>query len=323
MRAVRIHELTGPRALRVDEIDPPVAEPGTVAIDVRAAGVNFPDVLLSEGKYQFKPTPPFSPGGEVAGVVSAIGEGVTGIAVGDRVAANMLYGGFAERVVVPASMVYRLPEAIDFEIGASVLVAHGTTMHALIDRARLRAGETLLVLGAAGGVGLAAVEIGKCLGARVIAAASSADKLELCRAHGADEVIDYGREDLRARAKALAPAGIDVVYDPVGGDLTEAAVRSLGWEGRLLVVGFATGTIPKLPTNLVLLKSCQIVGVFWGAFATRDPAANRAHLERLFQWIAEGRVRPHIDEVFSLARAGEAVERLASRQAKGKLVIVP
>ncbi len=323
MRAIRCHELTGPAGLRVDEIDDPTAGPGQVIIDVRAAGVNFPDVLITSGKYQFKPALPFIPGGEVAGVVREVGEGVTGIAVGDRVASTMLFGGFAERVSCPAAAVFPLPDEIAFDVGAAILVAYATTLHALVDRARLREGETLLVLGAAGGVGLAAIELGKCLGARVIAAASSEAKLERCRSRGADDTIDYSREDLRGRAKVLAPAGFDVVYDPVGGDHTEAAIRSLGWEGRLLVVGFASGTIPKIPTNLLLLKNCQVMGVFWGAFAMREPARNREHIERLLQWIVEGRVRPHIDAALPLERAGEALERLARREVRGKLVLVP
>lgn len=323
MRAVRCHELTGPADLRVDDIDEPTVGAGQVSIDVRAAGVNFPDVLITQGKYQFKPTPPFIPGGEVAGIVLEVGEGVTEVAPGDRVAATMLFGAFAERVVCPAAAVFPLPDAVPFDVGAAVLVAYATTMHALVDRARLREGETLLVLGAAGGVGLAAVEIGKALGARVIAAASSPEKLELCRSRGADATIDYAHEDLRARTKVLAPGGVDVVYDPVGGDFTEAAIRSLGWEGRLLVVGFTTGTIPRIPTNLVLLKNCQVMGVFWGAFTVREPARNREHIARLMAWIAEGRLRPHIDAALPLGRAAEALGRLAAREARGKLVLVP
>ena len=253
MRAVRCHQLIGPEGLRVDELPPPSVGSGEVLIDVRAAGVNFPDLLITQGKYQFKPEPPFSPGGEVAGLVREVGAGVGGIAVGDRVVATMLHGAFAEQVVVPEAAAVKLPAAIDFETGAAITLTYATTMHALVDRANLREGETLLVLGAAGGVGTAAVEIGKCLGARVIAAASTAAKLEHCRAHGADAVIDYGAEDLKTRAKALGDDGVDVVYDPVGGALTEAALRALRWGGRLLVVGFASGSIPKIPANLVLL----------------------------------------------------------------------
>ncbi len=323
MRAVRCHELTGPAGLRVDDIPEPELAAGQVLVDVKAAGVNFPDVLITEGKYQFKPPLPFVPGGEIAGIVRAIGDGVASVGVGDRVAATMLFGAFAERVACPESSVTKLPSAISFEVGAAMLVAYATTMYALVDRGRLDAGQTLLVLGAAGGVGLAAVEIGKCLGARVIAAASSAEKLALCREHGADEGIDYVREDLKARVKALAPNGVDVVYDPVGGDFTEAAVRTLGWDGRLLVVGFTNGAIPRIPTNLLLLKSASICGVFWGAFTVRDPSRHREHVARVVEWIADGRLRPHVDAALPLDRATEALNRLARREARGKLVLVP
>lgn len=323
MRAVRCHELLGPSALRVDDVDAPTPGAGEVLVDVRAAGVNFPDVLITQGKYQFKPPPPFVPGGEIAGVVAAIGAGVTAVAVGDRVAASMLFGAFAEKVVVPEAAVARLPDAVSFETGAALLLTYATTMHALVDRARLRAGEKLLVLGAAGGVGTAAIEIGKCLGAVVIAAASSPEKLAHCRAHGADHGIDYAKEDLKLRAKELSGGGVDVVYDPVGGDMTEAALRSMAWAGRHLVVGFASGTIPRIPANLLLLKSCELVGVFWGAFAMRSPAENRAHVEQVLAWLAEGKVRPHVDAVLPFDRAAEALERLARREVMGKLVLTP
>ena len=323
MRAVRCHALTGPGSLRVDEVPDPTAAAGEVVIDVCAAGVNFPDVLVTYGRYQFKADPPFVPGGEIAGVVSAVGEGVTGLARGDRVAATMLAGAFAERVAVPAAMVSKLPASVAFETGAALLLTYATTMHALVDRARLRSGETLLVLGAAGGVGTAAIEVGKCLGARVIAAASTAAKLAHCREHGADAVIDYKNEDLKERAKALSGGGVDVTYDPVGGEATEAAVRSMAWGGRHLVVGFASGTIPKVPANLLLLKSCDLVGVFWGAFAQRTPAENRAHVDRLMTWLVEGRIRPHVDVVLPFERAREALERLERREAMGKVVLVP
>jgi NADPH:quinone reductase len=323
MRAVRCHELTGPSALRVDDLPDPTPAAGEVLIEVRAAGVNFPDILITQGKYQFKPAPPFIPGGEVAGLVQAVGAGVTGFARGDRVAAFLLHGAFAERVVVAEQAVYPLPAAVPFDVGATSVLTYGTTMHALVDRAALVAGETLLVLGAAGGVGIAAVEIGKLLGARVIAAASSEDKLAFCRAHGADDSIDYSKESLKERAKSLAPAGVDVVYDPVGGAHTEAALRALGWAGRHLVVGFASGAIPSIPANLVLLKSCQLVGVFWGAFAAREPARNRAHLDRVFGWMAAGQLRPHVDAVLPFAEAASALERLARREVRGKLALVP
>lgn len=324
MRAVRCHDHSGPSGLRVDEVPSPELSSGEVKVAVKAAGVNFPDVLLSRGKYQFKPDLPFAPGGEVAGVVTAVGDGVTDLSVGDRVAATMLHGAFAEEVVVPALAAVRLPEGVSFEVGAATLLTYATTLHALVDRAAIREGETLLVLGAAGGVGLAAVELGKLLGAKVIAAASSAEKLAVCAEHGADAGIDYSREDLKDRVKALTGgAGADVVYDPVGGAYTEAALRATAWEGRLLVVGFASGEIPKIPMNLVLLKGCQIAGVFWGSFAMREPQRNRANAERIFAEVAAGRLKPRVDDVLPFARAGEALERLESRAVKGKLVLVP
>lgn len=324
MRAVRIHELTGPGSLRVDEVAEPTVGPGQILIDVRAAGVNFPDVLLTRGQYQFKPAPPFSPGGEAAGVVRAVGAGVTRFAPGDRVAATMLHGAFAEQVCVPELAAVALPDGVGFEVGAATLLTYATTYHALVDRAALAAGESLLVLGAAGGVGIAAVELGALLGARVIAAASSPDKLAFCRDHGATEGIDYAREDLKDRIKALTGGnGVDVVYDPVGGGLAEQALRGTGWQGRYLVIGFASGEIPKIPLNLVLLKGCQIVGVFWGSFAMREPARNRAHAEQIFAWVAEGKLRPAVDAVLPFAEAPAALARLEQRAVKGKLVLVP
>jgi NADPH:quinone reductase len=324
VRAVRCHDLIGPQGLRVDDVPDPSPGPGQVLIEVQAAGVNFPDVLLSRGKYQFKPEPPFSPGGEAAGVVRAIGAGVSSLAIGDRVAATVIHGAFAERLVVPELAAVKLPDSVGAEIGSATLLTYATTYHALVDRAQLRSGETLLVLGAAGGVGLAAVELGKQLGARVIAAASTDDKLAFCREHGADETVCYQREDLKERVKALTGgAGADVIYDPVGGRFAEPALRAIAWQGRYLVIGFAAGDIPKIPLNLVLLKGCQIAGVFWGSFAMREPARNRANAETLFAWIADGRLAPHVDAVLPFARAGEALERLERREVKGKLVLVP
>jgi NADPH2:quinone reductase len=314
----------GPSGLKVDEIPEPTPGPGEVLIDVRAAGVNFPDLLLSQGKYQFKPTPPFVPGGELAGVVSAVGSGVSSLSVGDRVAATLLNGAFAERVVVPELATVKIPEGVDFEVGAATLLTYATSYHALVDRAALKAGETLLVLGASGGVGIAAVELGKLLGARVIAAASTDDKVAFCKSHGADDGIVYGREDLKERAKLLtAGEGANVVYDPVGGPYADAALRSIAWEGRYLVVGFAAGDIPKLPLNLVLLKGCQVVGVFWGSFAMREPQKNRENAARLFAWVAEKKLQPHLDAVLPFDRAAEALERLSRREVRGKLVLVP
>jgi NADPH2:quinone reductase len=324
MRAVRAHDLSGPSGLRVDEVPDPSVGPGQVRIEVAAAGVNFPDVLLSRGLYQFKPTLPFSPGGECAGVVREVGPGVTSVAVGDRVAATTIHGAFVEQICVPEQAAIKLPDGVGFEAGAATLLTYATTYHALVDRAALRPGEKLLVLGAAGGVGVAACELGALLGAKVIAAASSDAKLAFCREHGATECIHYGREDLKDRVKALTSGnGVDVVYDPVGGPLAEAALRGMAWQGRYLVIGFAAGEIPKIPLNLVLLKGCSIVGVFWGSFAMRDPAKNRAHCAQLFQWVAEGKLAPAVDAVLPFDRAGEALERLEQRQVKGKLVLIP
>jgi NADPH2:quinone reductase len=324
MRAVRVHELTGPGALRVDDVPAPTPGPGQVLVEVRAAGVNFPDVLMSRGMYQFKPTLPFSPGGECAGIVRALGAGVTNVAVGDRVASTIVNGTFVEQICLPAAGVVKLPDGVSFEVGAATLLTYATTYHALVDRAAIAPGEKLLVLGAAGGVGAAACELGALLGARVIAAASTDDKLAFCKTHGATDVINYATEDLKERLKALTGgAGVDVVYDPIGGPLAEVALRNMAWKGRYLVIGFASGEIPKIPLNLVLLKGCQIVGVFWGSFAAREPASNRAHAEDLFKWIAEGKLSPAVDEVLPFDRAGEALTRLEQRKVKGKLVLSP
>lgn len=324
MRAVRIHELTGPAALRVDDVDAPKPDAGEIRIEVRAAGVNFPEVLLSYGKYQFKPEPPFIPGGEAAGVVTEVGEGVTSLKAGDRVAATMVNGAFAETVVVPEAAAVKLPDDISWEVGAATLLTYGTTWHALVDRAQLKPKETLLVLGAAGGVGVSAIQLGKALGARVIAAASSPKKLAFCKLQGADELIDYSTEDLKERVKELTNGdGANVIYDPVGGRFSEPALRAIAWEGRFLVVGFAAGDIPKVPLNLLLLKGCQMLGVFWGSFAIREPLKNRANLERVLAWVSEGRLVPQVDAVLPFAQAQEALERLEKRTVQGKLVLVP
>jgi NADPH2:quinone reductase len=324
MRAVRCHELTGPKSLRVDEIPAPTPGSGEVLIEVRAAGVNFPDVLLTYGKYQFKADPPFIPGGEAAGIVRAVGAAVTEVAVGDRVATTMMSGAFAEQIVVPEAAVVKLPDVVTFEIGAATLLTYATTLHALVDRAAIQRGETLLVLGASGGVGTAAIELGKALGAHVIAAASSDDKVAYCKERGASDGINYAREDLKERAKALTHGnGANVIYDPVGGPFAEAALRSIAWEGRYLVVGFATGEIPKIPLNLVLLKGCQVVGVFWGSFAMREPSKNHANARKILEWVADGKLRPHVDTVMPFAEAGAALARMEKRDVKGKLVLVP
>jgi NADPH2:quinone reductase len=324
MRAVRCHELTGPKSLRVDEIPAPTPGPGEVLIEVHACGVNFPDVLLTYGKYQFKAEPPFVPGGEAAGIVRAVGASVTEVAPGDRVVATLMSGAFAEQIVVPEGTVVKLPDAVPFEVGAATLLTYATTLHALVDRAAIQAGETMLVLGAAGGVGTAAIELGKLLGARVIAAASTEEKVAYCKERGADEGIVYTKEDLKERAKALTHGnGANVVYDPVGGAYADAALRSIAWEGRYLVVGFATGEIPKIPLNLVLLKGCQIVGVFWGSFAMRESLRNRANARRILEWVAAGKLRPHVDAVMKFVDARAALERMEKRDVKGKLVLVP
>jgi NADPH:quinone reductase len=305
-------------------MDLPTPRPGPqqVLIEVHAAGVNFPDTLIIEGKYQYKPEFPFSPGGEVAGIVRAVGSEVSGLTPGDRVLAPVGWGGYAEMALAEAWRVVKIPDSMDFDTAASFILTYGTSHHALKDRAQLAPGETLLVLGAAGGVGLAAVEIGKAMGARVIAAASSEDKLQVCRQHGADACIDYRQENLRERLKELTDnRGVDVVYDPVGGDLCDPALRSMAWNGRYLIVGFAAGTIPAPPLNLPLLKGCSLVGVFWGAFARKQPQRNAANLVEMFQWFREGRLRPHICARYPLERAAEAMRALLNREAKGKVVL--
>lgn len=324
MRAVRCHELTGPQSLRVDEIPAPTPGPGEILVEVHAAGVNFPDVLLTYGKYQFKAEPPFVPGGEAAGIVRAVGGAVTEFAPGDRVAATLMNGAFAEQIVVAEGAAVKLPDVVPFEIGAATLLTYATTLHALVDRAALQSGETLLVLGAAGGVGSAAIEIGKLLGARVIAAASTEDKIAYCKKLGADEGIVYTSEDLKERTKALTHGnGANVIYDAVGGPFAEPALRSIAWEGRYLVVGFAAGEIPKIPLNLVLLKGCQIVGVFWGSFAMRESKRNRDNARRILEWVADGKLHPQVDTVCKFDDARTALERMERREVKGKLVLVP
>jgi NADPH2:quinone reductase len=289
---------------------------------MKAASVNFPDVLIIQNKYQFKPPLPFSPGSELAGVVKEVGDGVKHWKPGDRAIAFTTFGAFAEEVKTDASRLIPLPEKMSFESGAAFILTYGTTDHALRDRAALKAGETLLVLGAAGGVGLAAVEIGKAMGARVIACASTPEKLAVCREHGADEGIDYSKEDLRERIKALTGGkGVDVVYDAVGGPYSEPAFRSIAWRGRLLVVGFAAGDIPKIPLNLPLLKGASIVGVFWGDFAKREPKAFAESVQQLGRWYAEGKLRPHVSQTYPLAKAVDALKAMAARQVKGKVVL--
>jgi NADPH2:quinone reductase len=324
MKALLCTELGRLDKLSVQDLPSPRPGPGQVLIDVKASGVNFPDVLMVKGLYQVKPPLPFAPGAELAGVVQAVGENVRGFEPGDRVVGFSGWGGFAEECVAPADRLMPLPAGVDFEVAAAFGLTYGTSLHALQDRARLQPGETLLVLGAAGGVGLAAVEIGKLLGARVIAAASSADKLEVCRRAGADDTVDYAREDLRARLKELTgDKGVDVVYDPVGGAYSEPALRASGWGARFLVVGFAAGEIPRIPLNLALLKERVVVGVYWGDWTRHDPAGHARNTRQLTQWLAEGRIRPLISERVSLAEAPAALARLAERKVKGKIVVLP
>ena len=322
MKAVLCKQFGPPESLVVEELPSPRPGRGEVVISVKAASVNFPDFLIIQNKYQFKPPLPFSPGSELAGTVKEVGAGVSNVRPGDRVIAFTTYGAFAEEVKTEAVRLLPLPDKMDYVTGAAFLLTYATSDHALRDRGALKAGETLLVLGAAGGVGLAAIEIGKALGARVVACASSDDKLAVCREHGADETINYATEDLRERVKAITDGrGVDVVYDAVGGPYTEPAFRSLGWRGRLLVVGFAAGDIPRLPLNLPLLKGAAVVGVFWGDFARREPKAFAASVRQLTSWYAEGRLRPHVSQTLPLERAAEAIQLLASRKAKGKIVL--
>lgn len=311
-----------PETLVIEELPAPQPKAGEVRVDITAAGVNFPDVLIIQNKYQFKPELPFTPGNEIAGVVSAVGDGVDAFKAGDRVFGFVQNGAFAEQLAVPANALIRMNDAMDFDTAAALTLTYGTSHHAIVDRAQLKAGETMLVLGAAGGVGLAAIEIGKALGATVIAAASTDEKLAVCRAHGADDCINYGSEDLREGIKRVTGGkGPDVIYDPVGGAYTEAAFRSIAWRGRHLVIGFANGEIPKLPLNLALLKGASVVGVFWGEFVRREPDAHAAAMRELMQWQADGKIRPHVSATYALADVPQALNDMASRKVTGKIVI--
>jgi NADPH2:quinone reductase len=324
MKAVVCKAWGPPDDLVVEDLPDLRAGAGEVVVDVKAAGVNFPDVLTVQGKYQFKPALPFTPGNEFSGVIRAVGDGVSAFKTGDKVIAFTRQGAFAEQAVVPVSMLMPMPPGMDFDTAAAITLTYGTSYHALVDRAALQAGETMLVLGAAGGVGLAAIEIGKALGARVIAAASSAEKLAVCRDHGADVCINYSTEDLREAIKAATSGkGPDVIYDPVGGDYAEPAFRSIAWGGRYLVVGFANGTIPALPFNLMLLKGASVVGVFWGEFARREPQANLAGMRQLLGWLAAGTIRPRISARYPLAQTAQALNDMAARKVTGKVVIIP
>jgi len=327
MKALLSKAVGGPETLVLEEVADPVAGPGQILVSVKACSVNYPDVLVIEDKYQFKPPRPFAPGSEVAGVVEAVGEGVTQFKVGDRVlGATGNNGGMAEK---NAATAYSLPDERSFAEGAALILTYGTSIHALVDRGHLKAGDTLLVLGAAGGVGLAAVELGVAYGARVVAAVSSEEKAAAARASGAHDVVIYGRAPFdKDQSKALAdafkqavgPNGANVIYDAVGGDYADPAIRCIAWEGRYLVVGFPAG-IPRLPLNLTLLKSCDVCGVFWGAFTMRDPEANRAHIAELFRLWKDGKISPRVTDTFPLEKGGEAIAKMARREAIGKLVV--
>jgi NADPH:quinone reductase len=330
MKALMSKHPGGPETLALEEVAEPIAGAGEVRIAVHVCGVNYPDLLIIQDLYQYKPPRPFAPGAEVAGVVDAVGEGVRNVRIGDRVLLSPVRNGMAEKAVGAAQNCWKIPDSMPFDEAAALLMTYGTSQHALKDRAQLKPGETLLVLGAAGGVGLAAVELGKAMGARVVAAASSPEKLALARGHGADEGVQYPLGALdKTQARALtdrfkAACGADgaqVIYDGVGGDYTEAALRAIGWQGRHLVVGFTAG-IPKLPLNLALLKSCQIVGVFWGEFTRRYPALHGANVAALMALYLEGRIKPAVTERFPLARGAEAIARLGAREARGKVVVI-
>lgn len=329
MKALLSKSVGGPDTLVIEDLPGPEPKPGQAVIQVKACGVNYPDVLIIEDLYQFKPSRPFAPGGEVSGVVKAVGEGVTNVKVGQRVLGNTGWGGMAEELALDAARLIPIPDAMPFDEAAAFIMTYGTSYYALKDRGFLKPGQTLLVLGAAGGVGLAAVELGRAMGARVIAAASSQAKVDLCLGHGADAGVVYplgpfDKEGARALAnqfkEACGEGGADVIYDGVGGDYAEAAIRCMAWEGRFLVIGFPAG-IPRIPLNLALLKSCDIVGVFWGAAVARDPAAHQQNVKELLELYAAGKIKPYVSERFPLAKAADAITHLASRKAMGKVVV--
>ncbi len=324
MKAILCTHFGSPEELELKDIPQPVAGPGEALVRIKAAALNFFDLLIIAGKYQHKPPFPFSPASEFAGVVEAVGDGVKAVAPGDRVMGATGWGAAREAIAVRAEQLIKMPDALDFERAAGLTVTYATTLYGLRERGGLKSGETLVVLGASGGVGLAAVEIGKLMGARVIACASSDEKLAFAREHGADETVNYARDDLRGALKKLGgERGVDVVYDPVGGPYAEPAVRALGWEGRYLVVGFAAGDIPKLPLNLVLLKSCDIRGVLWGAWTNREPKAQHALMTEIVRWCAEGKLSAHVHKVYPLAEIVTALKDIAERKAMGKVVLRP
>jgi NADPH2:quinone reductase len=329
MRALLSTETGGPETLVIGELPEPTAGPGQVVVAIKACAINFPDTLIIVDKYQFKPPRPFAPGGEIAGLVEMVGEGVEGFAVGDRVIAGCGNGGLAEKIAVSVHNLYKMPDDMPYEDGASILMTYGTSAHALKDRGRMKPGDNVLVLGGAGGIGISAIELAKAYGGRVVAGVSSEAKAEVARKAGADEVVVYPRQPFdKEQSKAVAemfkaaagPNGFDIVYDTVGGDYSEPAVRAIAWEGRFLVVGFPAG-IAKLPLNLTLLKSCDVCGVFWGAFTVREPVKNRANIAELFEFYAQGKIRPLISSTYSLDRGGDAIAKLGNREAVGKLVV--
>lgn len=322
MKAVVCDAFGPPESLQIKDMPSPQVSRGTVKIRVRAAGVNFPDTLIIQGKYQFKPAFPFSPGGEVSGEVIEIGEDVSRIKVGDKVIGMTLHGGFAEEVIVTAISCYAMPDSMSYEEAAGFTMTYGTSYHALKQRAQIQPCETLLVLGAAGGVGLTAVELGKAMGAKVIAAASTDEKLALAQQYGADHILNYANMDIREGIKLLTNGkGVDVVYDPVGGDFAEPAFRSIAWNGRYLVVGFASGPIPSLPLNLPLLKGASIVGVFWGSFTREEPELHATNMQELFDLYKNGKLKPHVSNVFAMEKVADALYSLMGRQAQGKVIL--
>jgi NADPH2:quinone reductase len=322
MKAVLCKTLDGPDALKLADLPDPSPGPGEAVVRVKAIALNFFDTLITRGKYQYKPELPFSPGGELAGVVEAVGAGVSDLKPDQRVCGYLGYGAASEKVVAKAEVLLPIPDSVSDEAAAGVTITYGTAIHGLKDRGQLQAGETVAVLGASGGAGLAAVEIAKLMGARVIAAASSAEKLEICRQHGADALLNYDTADLKQGLRDLTDGrGVDVIYDCVGDKYAEPALRSIAWGGRFLVIGFAAGQIPKIPINLTLLKSCSIVGVFWGEAARRDPKAHRANMQQVLAWVAEGRLKPHVHATYPLARTAEAIKSLETRRVTGKVIV--
>ncbi|MCI4668617.1 MAG: NADPH:quinone oxidoreductase family protein [Bacteroidia bacterium] len=322
MRAIVCKTYGPPSSLVLEDLPSPVPKKGEVLVSVKACSINFPDTLIIQGLYQFKPPLPFSPGSDISGVVKSVGEGVKHVKEGDEVFGIVPYGGFAEEVIVPKAACFPKPVSMDFKTAAAFMMAYGTSFYALKNRAKLEKGDSLVVLGASGGVGLAAVELGKLMGARVIACASTSEKLELCKQFGADDVINYEEEDLKKRIKELTDGkGADIIYDPVGGKYSEPALRACGWEGRYLVVGFAAGDIPSIPLNIPLLKGCQVMGVFWGNFALSNPQQSMMNTMQLIQWYGEGMLKPHIHKTLPLEKAPAALEEIMARQVKGKIVL--